>query len=161
MENETSKLCVMLKEFDTGMLITRNDERLMGRPMGLAKVEDNCDLWFFSGKSEKTNEIKNDSNVLVTFQKDHGRYLSVSGTANLVDDQNKINELWRAPYKVWFPKGKTDPNIILIKVNSEGAEYWNNQGVNKLSYIFQATKAYLTGTTPDVSEGEQHGKLAL
>ena len=40
-----------------------------------------------------------------------------------------IAELWKEPFRVWFPGGKEDATISLISVHPQGAEYWDSQGV--------------------------------
>jgi general stress protein 26 len=78
-----------------------------------------------------------------------------------VQDHALIKELWKEPYKVWFPRGSEDPEITLISVNPVGAEYWDNRGMNKLEYLFEAAKAYVKGKQPDVREVDQHAKASL
>ncbi len=85
----------------------------------------------------------------------------MSGRGTLVRDQAKINEVWKEPFKVWFPGGKTDPEIALIAVTLDEAEFWDNQGMNKVQYVFESAKAYLTGTTPETDEGDQHAFVKL
>ncbi|HEX4342410.1 MAG TPA: pyridoxamine 5'-phosphate oxidase family protein [Verrucomicrobiae bacterium] len=163
MENHIEKVHSLLTKFDTAMLVTHGRDGIdRVRPMGIAKVEPNCDVWFFTGRaSEKTREIEHDTEVLLVCQKDHSAYLSVLGRAQLSDDRAKATELWKAAYKTWFPGGVDDPNLLLIRVNVTAAEYWDNTGVNGIKYLIEAAKAYVTGSSPHVNEPEQHGKVNL
>ena len=43
-----------------------------------------------------------------------------------------MKAIWKEPYKVWFPKGPDDPEIVLVEVDLMEAEYWDNRGMNKL-----------------------------
>ena len=52
-------------------------------------------------------------------------YVSISGTAELITDQKKAQELWDPSYEQWFPQGASDPSLILIRVTVEQAEYWH------------------------------------
>ena len=52
-------------------------------------------------------------------------YISISGTAELISDQKKAQELWDPRYEEWFPQGPSDPSLILIRVTVEQAEYWH------------------------------------
>lgn len=162
MESQSEKFCELLKKFDTAILVTASAEGMIGRPMAIAGVEEDCRLWFFTAKNtEKTGEIEHDSNVLVTCQRDHGTYLSLTGTAQLVDDRAKISELWKESFQVWFPEGKVDPRIVLVHVIPERGEFWDTSGTGKIDYLIQSLKAYATKTTPKVQEGEQHGRVDL
>lgn len=164
--NETRKFCDLLGKFDTGMLITHaGNNNLHGRPMAVAQLEEfpqGCDLWFVTSyDTPKMDEIRSNSQVLVTFQNRNDQFLSLSGRAELVRDRQKVDELWQEPFKVWFPEGKDDPNLVLIQVHASQGEYWDNGGLNKISFLFEAMKAYTTGDTPNVKEGAQHGKVQL
>jgi general stress protein 26 len=67
-------------------------------------------------------------------------------------DRDKIDEVWQDSFKVWFPDGKEDTSIELIQLVSEEGEYWDRTGVQKLKYLFEAGKAYVSGDQPEVGE---------
>ncbi|MDB6175069.1 MAG: class probable F420-dependent enzyme [Chthoniobacteraceae bacterium] len=143
------------------MLVTHaGNGKLRARPMALAKVESDGQLWFITdSETAKAHEIETESDVQVVCQNDRSTYLSLQGRASLIHDREKIEELWQEPFKVWFPKGKEEPNLALISVEPIEGEFWDTQGLKKISYLFEAAKAYATGTTPNIEEGEQHGRL--
>jgi general stress protein 26 len=161
-KDDHSKLVELLKQFSTAMLVTHeSDGRLRARPMAIAQVEDSGKLWFLSGEdTAKVHEIIKDTRVHLTLQKDRAVYLSINGHATLIHDRSKVDELWNETFKVWFPDGKSDPSLVLISVEPEDAEYWDNQGWKKVKYLFQAAKAYLTHSTPEVEE-QEHGMLRM
>jgi general stress protein 26 len=160
--NQSQKLCELLKKFSTAMLITHSESGgLRARPMALVEVEDSCRLWFItSEESAKVHEIEHDRNVLIACQDGEKVHISLNGQAHLERDRARIERLWQESFKVWFPEGKTDPQIVLIAVSPVDAEYWDNSGVNGVSYIAKSAKAYLSGTTPDISE-DQHGRVIM
>ena len=144
------------------MLVTHEaDGRLRARPMAIAQVENGGKLWFLSAEdTAKVHEIIKDTRVHLTLQKDRSIYLSINGHATVVHDRAKVDEVWQEAFKVWFPDGKDDPKLVLIAVEPEDAEYWDNQGWKKVKYLFQAAKAYVTHSTPEVDE-DKHGMLRL
>ncbi len=151
----------LLKEFDNAMLVTRaQDGELRARPMAIADTERDGDLWFLTGiDAPKVDEIQADSNVNVSMQSKN-RWLSISGRAEIVRDRALLAELWKEPYEVWFPEGQDDPNLVLLKVRATEGEYWDMQGGKGLKYVLDATRAYLSGDTPNVDE-EQSQKVNL
>lgn len=154
------KLLELLKSFRNAMLVTQSENKLRSRPMVLLKIEDNGDLWFISGiESGKIDDIHRHPEVNVSLQEDR-KYLSLSGHATIVQSREKIDELWSEECKVWFPKGKADPAIALIRVSPSEGEYWDNEGAQGIKYMIQAVKAYVTGTTPEVDKG-QHGSVKM
>jgi general stress protein 26 len=153
----------LLCDFDTAVLVTRGgDGFLRARPMAIAAVDENCDLWFITGRdSAKAHEIEKDTRVHVICQNGWTSCVSLSGRASIDNDPIKIHALWKASYQVWFPLGVNDPDIGLIHVVGEQGEYWDNTGFKRFTYVYQAVKAIVTGTPPEVREGDQHGHLEL
>jgi len=156
------KLRELLEEFGVGMLVTLADGNFRGRPMALAEVEPDGTLWFATGrKSGKVDEIARDSRVAVTMQSGM-KYVSLSGKASLVDDRARVARLWKAEWKVWFPNGKDDPDLVLLRVDGSAGEYWDNSGASGMMYLVAAGKALLSGTRPDIGDDPKvHAKVAL
>jgi general stress protein 26 len=161
--NDHHKLVELLREFSTAMLITHDGDRhLRARPMAIAEVEDSGKIWFLSGEdTAKVHEILNDTHVHLTLQRDRSIYLSINGLANLVHDRSKLHELWDESFRMWFPEGMQDPNLVLIAVEPIDAEYWDNHGWQKVKTLYRAAKAYVTGKGGLQEEQPVHGTLQL
>lgn len=158
-----TKLRELLDEFGVAMLVTRTaDGSLRARPMALADAEPNGTLWFATDRhSGKVDELEHDTHVAVTLQSKL-KFVSLSGNAATVDDRAKLSQLWKTEWKVWFPGGKDDPNIVLLKVDGTAGEYWDNSGASGVKYLIEAGKALLTGERPGVEEDPKvHGKVKL
>ncbi len=162
-DEQRSHLHTLLQQFSTAMLVTHGTEEcLRARPMAIARVDADCGVWFITSMdSAKTHEIDADTRVLILCQNDHSAYLALCGRAELKTDRAMISELWQEPFRVWFPGGTDDPTIELIHVHPTQGEFWDNQGVAKIQFMFETAKAYVTGTTPVTKEGEQHGFVRL
>ena len=162
-ENQLEKLHGLLKDFSTVILVTMGGPTCChARPMAVAQVDGNTDLWLFtSGDSGKVRQIEADSRVQVHAQQGYTSCVILAGRATVIEDRAKIREIWKPSFKVWFPEGVEDPNIVLLHIKGEEAEYWDSSGVNRFRYIYQSIKAIATGTTPEIKEGEQHGNVAL
>ncbi len=162
--DERTKLYEILNGFSTAMFVTLGSEGRPGaRPVHVARIEENAStIWFFASQDGALIEdLQGEAAVLLTFQNDNSAYASVRGHARVERDKARVQELWKAPYKVWFPGGPEDPEIALIAVQLLDAEYWDNRGMNKLEYLFEAAKAYVKGHKPEVNEVEQHAKAVL
>jgi general stress protein 26 len=158
-----TKMRELLEEFGVAMLVTRTPEgNLRGRPMALAEAQPDGTLWFATDRnSAKVDELASDGHVVVTMQS-KTTFVSLSGTATLVDDRAKLSRLWKTEWKVWFPAGRDDPNIVLLRVDGSVGEYWDNSGTSGVKYLIEAGKALLTGTRPDVgADPKVHGKVSL
>ena len=161
-EEKRAHLREVIADFDTAMLVTRADgDDLRGRPLALAENKGDGVLYFpTSVKSPKISEIEADAGVCVTMQ-DKRRFVSITGTARIVKDLPTIEALWSEDWKVWFPRGKADPDLALIAVTPTAAEYWDNTGSKGLGYLFEAAKAYVTGTKPDLRNDEHNAKVRV
>lgn len=151
------KLGEMIEGIDFAMLTTvERDGTLRSRPMSTQQVEFDGDLWFFtSASTPKVDEVERDERVNVSYAKpEDQRYISVSGTARIVRDRAKIEELWSPALKAWFPKGVEDPDIALLKVSVEQAEYWDSPS-SAMMHLFGFVKALATGQSYQPGENEK------
>ncbi len=150
----------LLHGFDTAMLVTHTtDGALHARPMAVAEVENAGTVWFVTDvTSPKMADIGTEPSVLLAFQ-DSRRYLTVSGDATVVRSPEKIRELWKDTFKLWF-EGPDDPRLVLLKVTPRDAEFWDTSGMRGLKFAVRAAKAYLTGETAKKEEDpEVHGRI--
>jgi general stress protein 26 len=141
------KLRDLIKDIKFAMLTTvEEDGTLRSRPMATQEVEFDGDLWFFTNaKAPKVNEVQHDQHVNLSYaQPDKQKYVSVSGTAQLVRDRQKIEELWNPLFKAWFPQGLDDPDLALLKVSVNKAEYWDSPS-SQVVRLLGFAKAVVTG----------------
>lgn len=144
---DIKKLHDMVKDIRFAMLTTvEEDGTLRSRPMATQEFEFDGDLWFFtSADATKVNEVQHEHHVNVSYAepKDQ-KYVSVSGTAQLIRDKSKIEELWNPLFKAWFPDGLNDPQLSLLKVSVDKAEYWDSPS-SKVVRLLGFAKALVTG----------------
>lgn len=150
------KLRDLIQNIETAMLTTVDGGVLRSRPMQTMRTEYDGDLWFFtSTETHKVAEIMKDNRVNVSYAStDNNTFVSISGTAEFSTDQDLIAELWNPLQKAWFPEGMEDPNLILLKVNVEQAEYWDTFS-NTFEQIKGFLKAVATGEASHGGENEQ------
>lgn len=154
------KLGELMKDIDFAMLTTvEQDGSLRSRPMSTQQVEFDGDLWFFVGASSpKSQEVQRDPRVNVSYaQPDKQRYVSVSGRGELVRDKQKMQDFWNPVYKIWFKDGLDDPDLALLKVHVEQAEYWDSPS-SKFVRLVGFAKAFVTGDDSSLGDNE---KIAL
>ena len=90
------------------------------------------------------------------------KFVSVSGKASPVNDRARVARLWKVEWKVWFPGGQDDPEIVFLRVDGATGEYWDNSGTSGLKYFIEAGKALIGGTRPDVDrDSKVHAKVDL
>lgn len=123
------KINELIKNIQFAMLTTRTkDGSLHSRPMTTQDTEFDGDVWFFSEReSEKVSDIRRDPLVNVAYVKGN-TFVSLAGTAHIVEDAEKKRDLWHEPLRIWFENGPDDPNVVLIHVDASSAEYWDAPG---------------------------------
>ena len=153
------KLKGFLEGIDFTMLTTIADGKLHSRPMSTQEMDENGDLWFFTqDDSRKIEEIQADNRINAAYSDPNGNtFVSVFGTAEVVKDRAKIEELWSPIYKAWFPEGLDDPHVCLLRVQVEDAEYWDAPN-SKIVQIAGFVKALVTGTEADMGD---HGTVKV
>jgi general stress protein 26 len=146
----------MLKSLPIAMLNTvAHDGSVVSRPLQVLEFDDEGVLWFATGlDTDKAAEIRARPHIGLSFADHHANsFVSISGPARLVQDREKIDDLWSPPMSIFFPQGKDDPNLTLVRVEVERAEYWNGPGtfVGKLIYMAAAA---ITGDPGVMNENE-------
>lgn len=126
---------------------------LVSRPMAHQEVEPDGDLWFFSSRdSRKVEHVLANPHVAVTLAS-ASTWVSINGSAEVVEDDQKAKDLWSTDMEAWFPQGPDDPSIVLIKVTGDTAEYWDTPG-GRVSSVLSLAKSKLTGERYSGGENE-------
>lgn len=162
-ETQAQRLAKLIGTFDNAMLISQAPgEGLHARPMAIAEHCGSGTLYFATSRDAgKVGEDQGPTEVAVTMQGDK-RYLSISGHAETVTDPAVIELFFNPSWTFWFPHGKDDPNLQLIKVQPASAEYWDlSKTSDKLQFVFEAGNATVEGKQTESDELGSHGAVAL
>lgn len=153
----------LIKDIKFAMFTTRHSNGHMhSRPMTTQNkhLDEDDSLWFFmsrSGEPVADLSAQPDVNVVYSSPSDDS-YVSVSGTASVVDNPAKTQQLWSKANDVWFPGGVSDPDLALVQVRISHASYWDVKA-NKLVQLFVMAKAAVTGRPP--KDLGQHGDVRM
>ncbi len=131
---------------DLCLFCTYENDNIVSRPLSTQAIEDDGTIWFFSRRdSEKNQQVKQDDRVTLMYM-DHGKqhYLSLSGTAEVLKDRQKTEELWDKIEEAWFPEGKDDPSLTLIRFTPETGHYWDTKS-GKLVSMLHIAMSLVTG----------------
>jgi general stress protein 26 len=155
-----AKVAELLKDLRVAMLVTLDAHgRPHSRPMSTQHLLFDGSVWFFTAESSlKVAEIRDNPDVNIGYgSTSHESFLSLSGRATIVNDRDKIRELWNPLLRAWFT-GADDPSIRLLCVEIETAEYWDTPG-GKVAALISLVKAAVTGNA-DGMQGD-HGTIEL
>ena len=155
-EQKREKVREMINQIGTAFMVsTTPDGKLHGRPMANAELDTNWDKIYFATQrqSGKVTELTQDSHVYLGYTNTSGSdWVSVTGKARVIDDKQKNKDVWSAAFKNWFD-GPEDPNMVLIEVTPDLAEYWDSG--SRVFAVAKMAAAAVTGKHFDMGENEK------
>lgn len=147
------KLWDMVDAIKVAMMTTLTDGVMRSRPAACVQMDRRAELWFFTlAPADKAGSGAQRVNLgfVDTANED---YVSLSGTATIVRDRELVRKLWTEDQTVWFPKGCDDPDLALLRVDVEEAEYWDRPSRAQVG-AFGLVKA-IVDETPDLAENRK------
>ena len=144
----------LMKKIGFAMLVTHDGDKLRARPMSAHLERENNAIYFLTdARRHKDDEIARNPGINLSFADASAqKYVSLTGTAVVSNDRAKIKELFSTPAKAWWDSAE-DPNIRVLKITPDDAEYWDSPGT-VVSYVKMAAAA-VTGTRPDLGENRK------
>ncbi|WP_085314454.1 pyridoxamine 5'-phosphate oxidase family protein [Derxia lacustris] len=135
------------------------DGRLSSRPMTLVQKDFDGSLWFFTSlRAPLVAAVELNPSVGVTIgDRSHDLYVSMRGQARVSRDRLQMEILWQPAVQPWFPDGIDDPDIALLEVVLEDAEYWDVKE-SKLTQLVKLAGAVVQHQRAQLGE---HGHLRL
>jgi general stress protein 26 len=126
---ELARLAALVRQMKVGMLTTiEPDGSLRSRPLETVEVDAEGRLWFFTqAHSPKSARAQaGDHQVALSYAEPRDAdFASISGTARVVRDEDRMRGLWTSKLERWFPRGLAEPDLALLEVRIDKAEYWD------------------------------------
>lgn len=154
------KLKELVDKIDIGMVISRSKkDGLHIVPISRQEVDEQGNIWMLISAESNLHDnlIKNDLIDIAYSHIGDYNFLSVSGKAIISHDKARIEKYWNKMMDAWFEKGKDDPSIRILKVETSDAHYWDNKS-NKLVTFFKVATNAIAGTNLDIG---REGSLDL
>ena len=128
---DNSKMEQIIRSIEIGMLTTvQENGELRSRPMLCADYVFET-LWFLVKESKPLiAESLSNRIVNVAFASPEKKiYASVTGLAQLVEDNKLVRKLWRPEMTSWFPAGLNEPDLALLRIDIQHAEAWDSDNL--------------------------------
>lgn len=156
-KQELEKLRELIEGIDIAMFSTQaRDGRLVSRPLRTQQMDDTGHLWFVTDRnSHKADEIEKNPQVNIAYAAPaDNTFVSVAGIAEVRDDRKKLHELWSPAMSAFYPKGEDDPDLCLLKVRMQSAEYWDSPGgfIGNALYLAMTV---MTGDATSLSDNQR------
>ncbi|NTH49238.1 pyridoxamine 5'-phosphate oxidase family protein [Agrobacterium rhizogenes] len=147
--DDSTHIWELIEKIGFCMLTTQIGNDMRARPMAVHVEPIENTIYFLTDvASHKDDEIVRRPDVCLAFADTRSRkYVSISGTAQVLNDRERIRELWTTPARAWW-ETPDDPSIRVLKVTPSFAEYWESPGTI-ISYIKMAAAA-MSDKEPDM-----------
>ncbi len=146
-----TQLCELVEHMTVAMLTTVNEQgHLVSRPMAPLEMDAQGAVWFFTDlRSSKVEQL---SKLNLSFSDTgQGTYVSICGRGEIHADQARIDGLWTAFARPWFPEGRTSNDLVLLKVVPDAAEYWDAPH-SKMVRLFAVAASVVAGKPVGMGE---------
>ena len=136
------------------VMVGQTGEREHSIPMNAQLDKDaHSAFWFFTSTD---NRLSGGGPAMAQFaSKGHDLFACISGTLRREPDPAVLDKLWNNGIAAWYPGGKEDPKLVLLRFDLDDAEIWTAdpgiKGMLKLA----------TGMTMKEGELGEHAKVAL
>jgi general stress protein 26 len=155
-EAELDRVWEIMEDVAICMVTTHAGGMMRSRPMHAISERDEGAIYFVTDtRGAKDDEIAAAPDVCLAFA-DIGdnTYLSITGRAEMIRDPDKAEEMWSSEAHAWWPRGPHDPNVRVLRVVPEQAEYWDTRG-NSIVVALKMMTARMTGREPDLGENKK------
>lgn len=159
MTDAREKFWEMIEDHHACMLVTHGPGgSLHARPMHAIPDRDKREILFFTEISGgKATEIAHSQEVCLTFMSHKKNdFIAAQGTAELTTDRALIDKHWNTMVKAWFPQGKDDPNVGMIRVHVRAGEFWDSSS-SDIANMMRMMTAAASGKRPDMGENKKVG----
>lgn len=128
---EVEKVYKIMSDMDIAMLTTVDASsttgRLTSRPLSTQVHEEDGDVLFFvRASSAVVEDIRANPNVNAAYSSMKA-WVSLSGTATVLDDRALVKELWHKGADAFMEGGPENPDNVIVKVHGDTAEYWGGE----------------------------------
>ena len=82
-------------------------------------------IWFFAGRD--SHWATQGAATATYASKDHDLFARFAGILTEETDQARLDKQWSNFIEAWFPGGKTDPNLLFLRMDLGDAEIWSGE----------------------------------
>jgi general stress protein 26 len=129
------------------------DGRSHMQPMTAFSDKERRAIWFFTKKSTDLARQTADGHyaLFCVLAKDQEFQACIGGELSPDHDRAKIEAFWNPVVSAWFPEGKDDADLTLLKLTPIDAQIWVMRG-GPLRFAFEIARANLTHQEPRLGD---------
>lgn len=153
-EEAETRLWNALEETRIGLLgLAGPGEHL--QPMTGFRDGESGAVWFFTrDETDLARQVGAEGDRPALFclvSKDRETYASIRGALSLSHDRARIERFWNPVVAAWYPEGRDDPRLTLLRFEPHEAQLWF-AARGPVRFAWEVARANLTGRRPDMGE---------
>jgi general stress protein 26 len=143
------KLWDEIEKHDTGMLGIVGAAPHHTQPMTAFPEPEHGQIWFFTRTdSDLARGIGEGQTAMFVFQQKDIQ-ACIAGQLTLQHDPARIDKYWNAVVAAWYPGGRSDPKLTLLRLDCDDAQVWISQA-GPAKFAWEIAKANATKHTPNL-----------
>lgn len=148
-ENPLKQFWDKLDEHQTVMLGGPGEQGL--QPMMANGAREENSVWFYTSRAADLARAAQQGGKahMAMIDRDSGYYASVAGELKVEHSETHINRFWNSVASAWFPEGKADDELTMLKFTPETAEIWAGPG-SAVRFGWEIARANISGDEPDI-----------
>ncbi|WCZ37389.1 Pyridoxamine 5'-phosphate oxidase [Corynebacterium heidelbergense] len=152
--DQIDELNKIIEDVGVAMVTTHDSEhegRLISRPFSTQRAEDSGDVVFLTTKDNSfTRDVRQNPHVNIAYASKKA-WVSFAGTAEIVEDNALVEQLWSRASGMFMEGGPENPNNVAVRVHGDTAELWG--GGSLVGTAIKTVKA-MTGDTQEEKEDD-------
>ena len=123
------------------------------QPMTAFCEPENSQIWFFTRSDTDLARatVSGADAMFIVQAKDQAFHGCIGGRLLEQRDAKRIERYWNPIVAAWYPGGKEDPLLTLLRLDLRDAQVWLSES-NPIRFFWEIAKANLTHDEPDVGE---------
>ena len=108
------------------VMLQLNSDQDSAAPMTAQLDKDaNSAIWFFTGRDGRFAQM---GSATATYQsKGHDVFCRFSGVLSEETSRERLDKQWSNFVEAWFPGGKDDPNLLMLRMDLGDASIWASE----------------------------------
>ena len=155
---DADRVWALINEIPVAMVITHDGhgQEMRARPMAAHPVQEESAIYFLTDvDAPKISEVEGSHTIcLALADNKRQKYVSITGRADIIDDKNRVKQIWSI-YDKAFWSDANDPRIRILKVTPESGQFW--EGAGAVVSAFRLIAASVSGERIDLGKNEKVG----
>ena len=153
---DIDRIWALINDIPVAMVVTHQGQgqHMRARPMAMRPARDEGAIYFLTDvDAPKADEIRRDETICLALADNKSqKYVSITGYAEIIDDRDRVKEIWSTYDKAFWPD-KNDPRIRILRVTPESAEFW--EGAGAVVSAVKLVAAIASGERMNIGENEK------